>query len=280
MTDEQAVKLALEAVQTGNWRVLVAVLTIAIVAAGRKLAPKLHPGFGKFLNSDRGGAVFALLSGVSGALATALVSHAQITWGLVLAGLVTGVTAAGGVNVYSRIKNPPDKMNRRSTDPKNTVVVRAKKKTRSAVRIPLTLLAVFSLLPGCAAGEFMYRYDQATATAAITAMTCKDALSLANDVKLTECRDKLLGGDALSPGVVGAVASQKCLDEWLDTYATLNKVCRALKIEAQAAQASREIVAAAERGDKGVLLWVLRLFKAGVAATEIFAKNGISLGGK
>lgn len=266
MSTQEIVEWLYQNAQQGNWRIIVAGVLSATVWFLRTgiLRPGVDnlPVVGKlsaWLKTDRGGVTLALAVGVLGGIGTALGSSHAVTLPLILSGVVNGVLGAGVFNVAKRAIAPADKKDDAPPSPP---------------RIPITMLAfTLAFVGGCASGEFMYRYDQATATAAVAAMTCKDTLSDVNATKLTECRNKLTE----QKDVEGA---QTCLNDWRKTYDTADTACKALKLEAQTAQATRGVVAAAATGKKDAAEWVARLAAAGAKVFEVFTNAGISLGGK
>lgn len=105
----QVASKIVEAVQTGNWRIAAAGLLVIAVWGVRKYTPKLNSRLGRWLNTDRGGTLLVIFGGLTGAVGTALTAGQAITLNLLLAGLTTGVMAAGGWNVVHRLVWPIDK---------------------------------------------------------------------------------------------------------------------------------------------------------------------------
>jgi hypothetical protein len=114
----------------------------------------------------------------------------------------------------------------------------------------------------------MFRYDQTTATSAITALNCRDTLSDANTLAVGACRRILDAGNA--------VDSQKCLDDWKTTHGTINNVCKTIKLEAQLAQKKREVIAAAANAKALSVAVVLKLSKLVLDVAEAFARAGLA----
>lgn len=92
-------QVALQAVTSGNWALLAALVLVGLVWAVRRWGASKVP----FLASARGGALLALLGGIVGAVATALTAGAPVTAALLLKGLTVGVTAAGGWTVVRKL---------------------------------------------------------------------------------------------------------------------------------------------------------------------------------
>lgn len=96
---EAFARIILEAVQSSNWSLLASLALVALVWASRKfLAPKVP-----FLGTDAGGALLALAGGAAGAILTAVMAGSAFSWPLVLLGLKTGFTAAGGWAVIKKL---------------------------------------------------------------------------------------------------------------------------------------------------------------------------------
>lgn len=89
------------AVTTGNWRGAAALLLIGLVWMIRKYGADLWPS----VTTDRGGAMLSLSIAVLGSVANAL-AGGVLTWGTIYHGVVTGIWAAGGFNLFTRIVTP------------------------------------------------------------------------------------------------------------------------------------------------------------------------------
>ncbi len=107
--------LIVSAARGRNWALLGALVLSLLVWAVRKFASRVAVAFaGKllgraaaWLTTDRGGALLALLAGIASALAVAFASG--FSWGLLLDGVVAGVTAAGGYAVVRKLCFPSGK---------------------------------------------------------------------------------------------------------------------------------------------------------------------------
>jgi hypothetical protein len=96
---EALARLALTAVNDGNWPLVLALALVAAVWLVRKtVAPKVP-----FLASDVGGGLLALAGGVTGAVASALLGGGVLSAPLLLAGLKVGFMAAGGWSTLKRL---------------------------------------------------------------------------------------------------------------------------------------------------------------------------------
>jgi hypothetical protein len=62
-----------------------------------------------FLKTDRGGALLALLSGICGTFVVLEVSHVKWSAGVIIGGVVSGATAAGGYAMIKKLFFPSDK---------------------------------------------------------------------------------------------------------------------------------------------------------------------------
>ena len=268
---QQVVEWLYKNAQAGNWRVVIGAALSAVVwflrvGIFRPTVDRI-PFIGKFskwFKTDRGGVALTIAVGVFGGIGTAFAGSRAVTVPLILSGIINGIIGAGVFNVSKRALSPSDKKDPPKDD--STAAPTA------AIRIPLELLLLIPLVGGCAHGEFMFRYDQATLTGAIGAMACKDTLSDANDASVAACRKILTAGDPIN--------SQKCLDAWDSSYKTSNTACRALKDATKTAVAGREVVAAAANGNLLSIATIAKLAQAGADVAAIFLKNGISLGGK
>lgn len=94
----------IEAAKTKAWRPLIALVLAGMVFLGRRYGAKWIPWF----KTDRGGAALVLGVGVLGSLATVLFSGAALGLGVLVDGVVMGVTAAGGYIVLKRLVWPQD----------------------------------------------------------------------------------------------------------------------------------------------------------------------------
>jgi hypothetical protein len=94
-----------KAIDTSNWRVVATAALLFLIWVLRAIGAK----FWKFIGTDRGGALLALISGVLVALINGWASGKtfSITW--VIQGIEMGVSAAGGWVVAKRLISPTDK---------------------------------------------------------------------------------------------------------------------------------------------------------------------------
>lgn len=256
MSNDEIVEWLYANAQQGNWRVLVAGLLSIVVLFSRKIifnkrvdALPVVGKISKWFKTDRGGITLTFLISCAGALFTSLKGNHVLDGKLLISCMVNTVLGAGVFNVVKRGVRPPDKP-----------------PTKKGVSIPLTMLLLL-LVPSCAAGEYMFRYDQATLTASTGAMACKDTLSDVNDFRLKKCRALLDGGDAAK--------ADQCLVEWVATYKTANEVCRELKRVAQAAFLAREVVATAPDAKAQALSWTVKLLAAGAKVASLYVEKGI-----
>lgn len=97
------------AIQTHNWQYVAVLGLVAIVYLVRKYAPVVHGKLGAYLNSDQGGSVLVLASGVAMSLLTAFKAGMHLTWGSVLSGVTTAVLASGTRNIAYDLLEPSDK---------------------------------------------------------------------------------------------------------------------------------------------------------------------------
>lgn len=256
MDTQQLVEWLYTNAQQGNWRVLIGGALSAVVWFLRNGI--LRPGVDKWpvvgrlsawLKTDRGGVALTLLVGILGGVGTALASAHAVDGKVLLSGVINGVIGAGVFNVSKRALKPADK-----------------KEKRAAISIPLTMLIAFFTV-SCASGEYMFRYDQATLTASVGGMACKDTLSDVNDLRLKSCRKILDGGDA--------TGADQCLVEWVATYKTANDVCYELKRIAKAAFLARGVVATAPDAKAQAVSWTVKLLAAGAKVATLYAEKGI-----
>lgn len=105
---QQFFNQVLDAVQNRQWMLLVALCVVGFVAAARFVVPKMHNAFGAWLNTQRGGAFLALLSGVGGSIVTALIAGAKPSINVVITGFGVGFAAIGGWNAFFDLFLPKD----------------------------------------------------------------------------------------------------------------------------------------------------------------------------
>ena len=94
---------AVEAVQAGHWWVLAAAIVSGLVWVVRRWGCSLWP----WLGTDRGGAVLVLVTAVLGSLAGLILAGDAAGLDLLMTGLQTGFTAAGGYTIIRRIVGAP-----------------------------------------------------------------------------------------------------------------------------------------------------------------------------
>jgi len=104
MDIEKIAKVFFEAVQSGNWTVVAAAALVLVVAIIRIHGQKvrgalpdeniLDKALTWLLESKPGGWVLNVLTAISGALATALLAGAPITWAIVKGALLTALSGA------------------------------------------------------------------------------------------------------------------------------------------------------------------------------------------
>lgn len=131
MTFQDYANQILDAAMHRQWALLAALLLVGGVAALRWIAPKLHDRFGAFLNTQRGGAILALLGGAAGAVSTALVAGKAMSMQLVVASFSVGLMAIGGWNAFFDLFFPKDgkpitAMFKRPTKPDNAGPINVK----------------------------------------------------------------------------------------------------------------------------------------------------------
>lgn len=105
---QQFFNQVLDAVQNRQWMLLVALGVVGFVAGARFVVPKMHNAFGAWLNTQRGGAFLALLSGVGGSIVTALIAGAKPSINVVITGFGVGFAAIGGWNAFFDLFLPKD----------------------------------------------------------------------------------------------------------------------------------------------------------------------------
>lgn len=101
---EAFAKILFEAITSGNWTVVAAAALVLVVAVvriyGKKLQdalPDSNPldkGLTFLFSTTWGGWILNILTAIAGALASALLASAPITWGLVGAAIVTALSGA------------------------------------------------------------------------------------------------------------------------------------------------------------------------------------------
>lgn len=100
---------AVSAAKVGDWRVLAGVICIGLVWLARWGVGKIPGKVGAWFNTDRGGAVMALIVGVLGSVAHMLSSKDPFSMKFIMDGAVMAVTAAGGFTVFNKLFKPSDK---------------------------------------------------------------------------------------------------------------------------------------------------------------------------
>jgi hypothetical protein len=94
----------LDAIGSGNWRLVAALIVVGLVWLMRRFATKIHPWFG----TDRGGVAVALLGGLLAVAAGELAAGRHFTIQTVANGISLAVAAAGGWVMVRRLVSPPD----------------------------------------------------------------------------------------------------------------------------------------------------------------------------
>lgn len=94
--------LLVDAAQGGHWRLAAALLLIGLIYLLRRYGGRV-PRLGPWMQTDRGGAIMALVMGVGGGLAAALFSGRPITIYLIVDAISVGLTAAGGWAIGKKI---------------------------------------------------------------------------------------------------------------------------------------------------------------------------------
>jgi hypothetical protein len=248
-------------VEHRQYHALVALLLLLGVWAARTFGEKLPGKLGAFFSSGRSAVCLTIFGGQLAALATALLAGKPFSLDLVLSSLVVSATASG---VFSWAKAA------KSSAPADPAI--PPPFPGSSARGLLPLLAAIALT-GCAGKQAMMRYDQATASAAITASACRAALSEAHEQKANASVERAAAGDK-----AGAKAE---FDSWKPTYAKLKFACVAARALAEEALAARPIVQASIDRDKEVSGWIARLAALGFDTTRVLAEAGILMpGGK
>ena len=140
----------IDAIQAHNYALGAVLALIALVAIIRKIAPKIHGATGAFLNSDRGGSLLVLVTGVLGAEGASLAAGKHLSLALVVGGVVTAATASGGWNMVWDIFWPEDK----KAAPTLAETVPPAGPTKAAVFIPLLLIPLLAVSScGTAGGQ-------------------------------------------------------------------------------------------------------------------------------
>lgn len=96
------------AIQTKNWQLVAMTGLVAVVYLIRKYASKIHGRGGDFLNSDRGGSLLVLASGVAMSWMTAVKTGMHLSASVVLSGLVTAALSSGARNIAWDLLRPAD----------------------------------------------------------------------------------------------------------------------------------------------------------------------------
>lgn len=91
-----------DAVMSGQYVLGAAMALVLVVSLVRRYGAGRWP----FLATDAGGAALALVSGVAGALMTALAAGAAFTWGMLARAFLVTVTAAGGYSFVRKLLVP------------------------------------------------------------------------------------------------------------------------------------------------------------------------------
>lgn len=94
----------LDAIGSGNWRLVAALIVVGLIWLMRRFATKIHPWFG----TDRGGVAVALLGGLLAVAAGELAAGRHFTVQTVANGISFAVAAAGGWVMVRRLAFPPD----------------------------------------------------------------------------------------------------------------------------------------------------------------------------
>jgi hypothetical protein len=96
------------AIQAHNWQYVAVLGLVAVVYLIRKYALKLPGKIGTFVNSDRGGSLLVLVSGIAMSWVTAIKNGAHFSWAVVFSGITTGILASGARNVIWDVWKPSD----------------------------------------------------------------------------------------------------------------------------------------------------------------------------
>lgn len=94
----------LAAARGGQWRVLAALMLVAVVWLARRFGARAVP----WLATDRGGVLLVLLLALVGGVATALADSAAISFGLLVNSVSMALTAAGGWAMVKKLLAPGD----------------------------------------------------------------------------------------------------------------------------------------------------------------------------
>lgn len=97
------------AVTERKWGLVAVLSTIALVSLIRKVMPRIHSRLGAWLNSNRGGAVLAVVMGTATALATTAIAGLPITPRAFVDAVVVSIGAIGGWNAMWDLFKPSDK---------------------------------------------------------------------------------------------------------------------------------------------------------------------------
>jgi hypothetical protein len=92
------------ATTSGQWKLLITLVLVGVVWGFRAIGGKFWP----WLKTDRGGAMLALLTGVTGVLAAMALAGGAFSAQVVLNGIMAGITAAGGWTVIKKLFWPSD----------------------------------------------------------------------------------------------------------------------------------------------------------------------------
>lgn len=101
-------KSVMSDVQKKDWRMLAATVVMALAWALRKYGSSV-PKLGPWMNTDRGGAVLALILGLCAGVGNALGGAGSLGWSTLVNSLLVSVTAAGGFTLMKKIISPSDK---------------------------------------------------------------------------------------------------------------------------------------------------------------------------
>ncbi len=104
---QEGATLVSKAVGAGSardWRALGAALILLVVFLMRKVVGR----YVKFFNTDRGGAVMALVVGVLGTVASLVSASGKFSVGMLMDGLMAAFTAAGGYATLKKLFSPSD----------------------------------------------------------------------------------------------------------------------------------------------------------------------------
>lgn len=164
---QQFFSQVLDAVQHRQWMLVVALGVVGFVAAARFVVPKMHNAFGAWLNTQRGGAFLALLSGVGGSMVTALIAGAKPSINVVITGFGVGFAAIGGWNAFFDLFLPKDskaalaRANRHVVNPSNddTPSVPPPSMPSAAALLPFLAIPLLFSLSGCYCWETAHEQE-------------------------------------------------------------------------------------------------------------------------